>query len=100
MTIIKPVPEFEHFLNRLSEENLRLLNRMVVERLKLYYKARHLKELAKFNLMDRVYFVYRGRTIFGTIIKLNQRSATIKADDNKQWNISPSLLVLVNESIS
>lgn len=97
MTNIEPVSEFEHFLNRLSEADLRLLNRMVVERLKLYHKAWHLKELAKFNLINRVYFTHQEKTIFGTIIRLNRRSATVKADDGQQWNVSPSLLTLITK---
>ncbi len=89
---IQPVTEFEHFLNRLSEEDLRLLNRMVVERIKLYHKARDLRGLAKFNLMDRVYFTHDGKVITGTVMKLNRRSVTVKTDDGHQWNIAPSLL--------
>jgi hypothetical protein len=73
---IQPVTEFEHFLNRLSEADLQLLNRMVVERLKLYHKARDLKGLAKFNLMDRVYFVHDKGKITGIVTRLNRRSVT------------------------
>lgn len=90
---LQPITEFEHFLNRLSEEDLRLLNRMVVERLKLYHKARDLKGLAKFNLMDRVYFTYAGKQITGIVTKLNRRSVTVKTSDRKQWNISPAFLM-------
>ena len=91
-THLQPVTEFEHFLNRLSEEDLRLLNRMVVERIKLYHKARDLKGLAKFNLMDRVYFTHEGKQITGRVMKLNRRSVTIRTADGKQWNVSPAFL--------
>lgn len=90
---LQPVSEFEHFLNRLSEEDLRLLNRMIVERLKLYHKARDLKQLAKFNLMDRVSFQHNGRTVTGVIIKLNRRSVTILEPDGHEWNVAPSFLI-------
>ena len=89
---LQPVTEFEHFLNRLSEEDLRLLNRMVVERLKLYHKARDLKGLAKFNLIDRVYFTHEGKQITGIVMKLNRRSVTIRTADGHQWNVSPAFL--------
>lgn len=94
-THLQPVTEFEHFLNRLSEEDLRLLNRMVVERLKLYHKVRDLKGLAKFNLMDRVYFTHEAKQITGRVMKLNRRSITIRTDDGKQWNVSPAFLTRV-----
>ena len=94
-THLQPVTEFEHFLNRLSEEDLRLLNRMVVERLKLYHKVRDLKGLAKFNLMDRVYFTHEAKQITGRGMKLNRRSITIRTDDGKQWNVSPAFLTRV-----
>ena len=94
-THLQPVTEFEHFLNRLSEEDLRLLNSMVVERLKLYHKVRDLKGLAKFNLMDRVYFTHEAKQITGRVMKLNRRSITIRTDDGKQWNVSPAFLTRV-----
>lgn len=89
---IQPISEFEHFLNRLSEEDLRLLNRMVVERLKLYHKARDLTSLAKFNLMDRVCFMHDEKTITGRVIKLNRRSVTVRTDDGRHWNVSPGFI--------
>ena len=69
-----------------------MFNRMVVERLKLYHKARDLKGLAKFNLMDRVYFTHEGKQITGIVMKLNRRSVTIRTADGKQWNVSPAFL--------
>lgn len=95
-TTLQPVTEFEHFLNRLSEEDLRLLNRMVVERLKLYHKARDLKGLAKFNLMDRVCFTHDGKQITGIVMKLNRRSVTVRAADGHQWNVSPAFLTRIS----
>ncbi|MDP1688588.1 MAG: hypothetical protein Q8L47_00435 [bacterium] len=91
-TTLQPITEFEHFLNRLSEENLRLLNRMVVERLKLYHKVNDLKNLAKFNLIDKVSFQHNGRYIKGVVLKLNRRSVTVRTYDGKQWNVAPILL--------
>ena len=69
-----------------------MLNRMVVERLKLYHKVRDLKGLAKFNLMDRVYFIHEGKQITGRVMKLNRRSVTVKTSDGRQWNVSPAFL--------
>lgn len=91
-TQLQVVSQCEHFLNDLSENDLRLLNRMVVERLKLFHKARELNSLAKFNLADFVSFVYRGKKISGVIIRLNRRSATVRTVDGKEWKVSPGFL--------
>ena len=79
-------------LRGLDEEQLRELNRHVVERLKLIRKAHQLRELADFNIGDRVYFTHHGRKIVGKIIRLNQKTASIHVEDHTHWNVVPSLL--------
>ena len=91
-TQLQIISQCEHFLNNLSENDLRLLNRMVVERLNLYRKAKDLNSLAKFNIADRVFFTHNKKNFFGIIIKLNRRSATVQVYDGKQWTVSPQLL--------
>ncbi len=95
-TSLQPIAEFEHFLNRLSEANLRLLNRMIVERLKLYHKARDLNQLARFNIMDNVSFQHNDQTITGIVVRLNHRSMTIRTLGGHQWNVAPSFLTRVD----
>lgn len=97
-THLQPTTEFEHFLNRLSENDLRLLNKMVVERIKLYHKARNLKSLAQFNLLDKVSFQYHSQFITGIIIKLNLKSASVRTADGHQWNVSPAFLTIVADA--
>jgi len=76
----------------MSEDDLRLLNRMVVERLKLYRKVKDLKNLSKFNLMDKVVFQHEGKNIVGIVLKLNRRSVTVKTTDGHQWTVAPVFL--------
>lgn len=84
--------EIKSVLGKLSEQQLIQLNRMVIERLKLFHKAKSIVELSKFACGDKVSFEYEGRTRFGTIIRLNQKTATVIADDNVTWKISPGFL--------
>lgn len=89
--------EVDDLILKLDEEQLRLLNRKIVERLKLIHRAKSSVSLARFNLDDRVYFLYEGRKMIGTITKLNQKSASIKLDDGRHWLVAPWLLTKVVE---
>lgn len=89
--------EANDLILKLNEEQLRLLNRKIVERLKLIRRAKSSVSLARFNLGDRVYFLYEGRKTLGTIIRLNQKSASIKLDDGQQWLVAPGLLTKIIE---
>jgi hypothetical protein len=76
----------------LKETQLLELNRMIIERLKLMHKARQMVSLAQFNVGDLVAFDYHGQTHSGTILKLNQKTASILTDDNHRWKVSPQFL--------
>jgi hypothetical protein len=89
--------EIDNLLLRLNEEQLQAVNRKIVERLKLIHRAKNMVGLARFNLGDRVYFLYEGRKVAGTIIRLNQKSATLLTDDGKEWRVSPGFLTKIIE---
>ena len=83
-------------VNRLSEDDLRFLNRLIVERLKLISQARATTLLANFTKGDRVVFrTSEGRRVEGTVLRLNKKSVSVVTDDGHQWNFSPGLLNLV-----
>lgn len=84
----------------LGEEQLRLLNGLVVERLKLLHKARDLCSLAQFQPMDRAFFLHDGRRIVGTITRLNRRTVSLVADDGRHWKVSPDFLTKIVEAES
>ena len=79
-------------LDELNENQLRALNRAVVDKLKLISNAKHLSAMAKFNVNDKVYFFHQGERICGTIARLNTKSVTILTDNSGHWNVAPSLL--------
>jgi hypothetical protein len=80
-------------IQRLDVDDLRMLNQLIVERLKLLDQAHSTVMLAQFHLGDRVSFTPHGRERkTGIITRLNKKTATLITDDQQQWNVSPHLL--------
>jgi hypothetical protein len=83
-------------IRRISEEDLRFLNRLIVERLRLISQARSMVMLARFNVGDRVSFQgTSGERKGGVIVRINKKSASIATGDGQHWNVHPSLLTLI-----
>lgn len=86
-------------IKHLNEDDLRFLNRMIVERLKLISQARATTLMVSFTKGDRVGFqASDGRKIEGTVLRLNKKTVSIVTDDGHQWNASPGLLHLIQET--
>ena len=80
-------------IRQMGEEDLRYLNRLIVERLKLISQARSTVLLARFSVGDRVGFqASTGEKKAGIILKLNKKTVTIRTDDGQQWNVYPGFL--------
>jgi len=80
-------------IRHLGEEDLRFLNRLIVERLNLINQARSTALMARFNTGDRVEFqAPTGQWKSGIVQKLNKKTATIMTDDGQRWNVSPGFL--------
>jgi hypothetical protein len=79
-------------LRKLNEEQLRELNRLVVERIKLIRRAKSAMSMAKFNFRDKVYFMRNGEKMVGTVVRMNPRSVTIVLADGVEWRIAPDFL--------
>jgi len=79
-------------LTELSEDELIELNRRIIERLHLLRSAKNLARLAQFSVGMIVEFdTDDGRTISGTVARLNQRTATVVTTSGR-WRVSPGLL--------
>ena len=85
-------------INQMSEEDLRLLNRLIVERCKLLAQARTTAQMTRFNVGDRVSFIAHGEDKEGTVMRLNRKTVSIAVDDGHQWNVAPGLLKLVQSA--
>ena len=80
-------------VRHLGEEDLRFLNRLIVERLKLIAQARSTALMSLFNIGDRVGFrSSSGEWKSGIIEKLNKKTISILTDKGHRWNVSPGLL--------
>jgi hypothetical protein len=83
----------ESFIKDLNEDELRYLNRLIVERLKLISQEKSTRSLSRFNLGELVQFTDGdGRLKTGRIIRLNKKTATILTSDGQHWKVSPGLL--------
>lgn len=83
-------------IRRMGEDDLRYLNRLIVERLKIFAQARSTKLMAHFSVGDRVRFqTPSGTTKTGVILKLNKKTASIQTDDGHQWNVHPGFLTSI-----
>ena len=83
-------------IRQMNEDDLRYLNRLIVERLKLIAQARSTVLLAQFSVGDRVRFkTPTGDHKTGIILRLNKKTASISTDDGQRWNIYPGFLTPV-----
>jgi len=80
-------------INKLGEEDLRFLNRLIFERLKIIHQIKSSMQLVNFSIGDRVRFrTSTGETKCGIVHRLNKKTASIITDDRQQWNVAPGLL--------
>lgn len=87
------IRKFELMLKELSEHELIILNKMVVERIRLMHKAGALISMSKLNIGDRVSWVGSdGIVRTGIIIRLNNKTASVKVGAEGYWKVSPQLL--------
>ncbi|NPV00249.1 MAG: hypothetical protein HPY53_02595 [Brevinematales bacterium] len=87
------IPRIEEFIKSLSEKELIYLNRLVIERLKLISQEKSTSQMMRFNIGERVSFTAPdGQRRQGFIIRLNKKTASIRTDDNENWNVAPGLL--------
>ena len=83
-------------IKRLNEEDLRFLNRLIVDRLKLISQARSTYTMAKFARGDQVSFPSpHGDVIEGYVLRLNKKTISIAGNDGHRWNVSPGFVRLV-----
>ncbi len=80
----------------LNEEDLLFLNRLIVERLHLIAQAKSTRQMARFSRGDRVGFqTTDGRHLEGIVVRLNKKTVSVVVAGSQQWNVSPSLLTLL-----
>lgn len=84
-------------LNTLTESQLRELNREIVNRLKIFSFTRRKIQLMAFQIGDRVEFDNGREIISGTVVRINQKTASVETDEGPNYRVSPNLLRKANE---
>jgi hypothetical protein len=80
-------------IQKLGVNDLRFLNSLIVERLKILYQMKSSIQMSSFSIGDKVNFqVSAGCVKRGIIHRLNKKTVTIITEDNHQWNVAPGLL--------
>jgi len=80
-------------IKNLNEEDLLLVNRLIIERLKLISQAKSIRLMADFSSGDRIWFHGPdGQSKKGTILRLNKKTASIRTGDGHTWNVHPGFL--------
>src|SRR5690606_26798003 len=87
------LPRVLSVLERLTEEELVELNRMVVARLRLMQQGRAQGEMMGFRVGQKVRFQGNGgEVVRGTVVRHNAKSVTVVTDAGASWRVAPGLL--------
>lgn len=76
-------------INNLSLEELVLLHRKICKRIRELNKIKLFEKLQNFEAGDQVSFNHEGNTITGTVIRVNQKSLSIKTKEGSYWYVDP-----------
>ena len=83
-------------IDTLDEAELLALNERIVSRLQLLHRQKTDLALQQIKIGSAVMFeATDGRTITGIVIRRNRKTVTIHTADEKQWNVSPTLVRLI-----
>ncbi len=87
------IHKLELLIKEMSYYELTVLNQLVVERIRLLHKAGTLMSMSQFHVGDRVsWYGKEGVKHTGVIIRLNQKTVSVKTSDEGYWNVSPQFL--------
>ncbi len=69
------------------------MNRKIVERLRMISQLKAHQGMLIFSIGERFGFYDNvGVPNFGIVTKYNKKTVSLISDDNRQWNVSPSVL--------
>lgn len=88
-------------IDGLSFDELRDLNRRVVERLKMVRDMQAHVNMMQYNLGAQVSFEgHYGEREIGTLVKFNRKTVTIITESGQRWNVPPEYLSPVHTAES
>lgn len=80
-------------INSLSKQELYELNELIINRLKEISRQEAAQQVSKYNVTDIVSFAYEGETRYGVVMRVNQKSVSLKMTDGSECRVSPSFLM-------
>ena len=84
-------------IDKLTESELIELNNKIVARLQFLSQTRRHEQMLEFSIGDRVSFHPDGHNPkVGIVTRYNKKTITIITEEGEHWNVSPSLVVVVN----
>lgn len=87
-------------IDSLDEARLMALNKRIVERLLFLHQQKTTEALQEIKIGSGVMFEGPdGRMIKGIVIRRNRKTVTVHTEDEKHWNVSPSLLTLTGRHV-
>ena len=75
-------------IENLSPEELIELHRKIYKRIRELQRGNLLKELQDFEIGNEISFKHEGTPITGTVIRINQKSLSVRTDKGN-WYVSP-----------
>jgi hypothetical protein len=83
----------KNFIDLMDLDELVRLHEYIVKRIRLISDTKTMKKVQGFDLLEKVFFIDdRGNRINGTVIRLNKKTITIKAENGMEWRVSPEFL--------
>ncbi|OJG00640.1 hypothetical protein [Pararhizobium antarcticum] len=87
-------------IDSLDEATLIELNARIVERLQFLHHQRTAAALQDIRVGSGVTFDGPGGfPVRGVVIRRNKKTVTVHAEDDRQWNVSPTLLKLTGSNV-
>lgn len=77
----------------LSLKELVDLNHKICKRIRELHKKNLFEKLQSFEAGNQVSFHYEGKTITGTVIRVNQKTLSVKTKEGARWHVDPRLVV-------
>lgn len=84
-------------IEKMSLDELVGLNRRVVQRIEYLHSMKTRSQLDRFEVGDRVGFQNEGRTVEGTVIRVNRKTLSVKTKEGS-WNIPPRFVTKITAS--
>jgi ribosomal protein L21E len=82
-------------IENLPLEELIKIHWKILKRIQKLGKIKLYEELQKFDIGDRVSFKNKADVITGVVIRVNQKSLTIKTDQGRTWYVAPGLVTKI-----